>query len=122
VLILEGKCPKCFGNLAIGEEDMSLTCEDCGYHEVTKDKTAFAVAIEEAEEWGPKERRLVPSEFGKLLLEPYGGLAEYLRETLKEAMKGLEVDESDLKLLRERSLINEGEKTEEIKNTRKEVS
>jgi len=107
VLILEGKCPKCFGNLAIGEEDMSLTCEDCGYHEVTKDKTAFAVAIEEAEEWGPKERRLVPSEIGKLLLEPYGGLMDYLRETLKEGMRGLGLDDSEMSLLRRYKLIKE---------------
>jgi len=105
VLILEGKCPKCFGNLAIGEEDMSLTCEDCGYHEVTKDKTAFAVAIEEAEEWGPKERRLVPSEIGKLLLSVR--LGEYARETLEEAMKGLDLEPYDLTFLRKFKLIKE---------------
>lgn len=99
MLVLEGKCPKCFGNLILGEEEMSLTCEDCGYLEVTKDRKAFYAALEEAEEWGPKEKRLVPSGVGKLLLDPYSGLAEYLRMTLKEGMRGLELEEVEMRKL-----------------------
>lgn len=109
MLILEGKCPNCFGNLVLGEEDMSLTCEDCEYHENTKDKRTFAAALEEAEEWGPEDKRLVPSEVGKLLLEPYSGRTGYLRDTLEEAMKGLEMEDSDLELLKKYKLIEEEE-------------
>lgn len=35
MLILEGKCPICIGNLVLEESDLSLTCEDCGYKEIS---------------------------------------------------------------------------------------
>jgi len=107
MLVLEGQCPKCFGNLVLNEEDMSLICEDCGYHENTKDKKAFALALEEAEEWGPKDKRLLLSDIGKLVREPYGGLAVYLRETLEEAMRGLDLEDYETEELKKYHLIDE---------------
>lgn len=108
--ILPNKCPKCFGNLVLDEVEMSLSCEDCEYHEKTKDKIAFAAAKEEAEEWGPKGKRLIPSLVGKLILNPFGGLMVYLRETLEEGVKGLDLEKEDLELLRKYNLIMEGVK------------
>lgn len=118
MLILEGGCPKCFGNLVLNEKEMSLTCEDgCSYQEVTKDKRAFVAAMEEAEEWGPKEKRLGPSPVGNLLHQAYkaGNMVylRYLMETLDEAIKGLELEDYDLGALKRYRLIEEEEKCQE---------
>jgi len=108
MLILENRCPQCFGNLVFSENgSRTLVCEDCGATDKPFTQKEFNTLLLEAEEWGPKERRLVPSEIGKLLLEPYGGLMDYLRETLKEGMRGLGLDDSEMSLLRRYKLIKE---------------
>jgi DNA-directed RNA polymerase subunit RPC12/RpoP len=116
MLILKGACPKCKGNLILNRTEQSLTCEDCSYKEITKDKKAFIAALEETEEWGPKEKRLVPSAIGKLFLEPYSGLAEYLRETLQEGIKGLDLEEEEIKLLKKYKLLEDENGKEERRN------
>jgi len=105
MLILEGQCPKCKGNLILDKELMSLTCEECEYSEETKDKRVFAAALEGAEEWGSKENRLEPSEFGKLILNPR--LEEYARDTLEEAMRGFDLEPYDEEFLKKFKLIKE---------------
>lgn len=106
MLVLPGKCPECKGNLVLDELEMSLTCEDCHYHENTKDRKTFAAALDEAEEWGPKDQRQFPSEIGKLILS--SRLGDYARETLEEAMRGLELEAYDLDFLKKFKLIKEG--------------
>ena len=103
--VLEGKCPDCFGNLICIEESLSLECEDCSYKEETKDKKLLLVALDGAEEWGPKDKRQYPSRFGNLILDPFSASTVFLRDTLEEAIKGLDLEEGELEQLKKYNLI-----------------
>lgn len=106
MLILEGKCPNCYGNLILDPKEKSVTCEDCGVTEKTNKKSDVDDMLLEAVEYGPKENRYPPTRFGTLLLEPGGGLAEYLKDTLRKAMKGLDLDPEEIETLRAWRLID----------------
>jgi len=105
--LLVKMCPQCKGNLQILQEERALQCEDCGYREETKSLLDIRNALEEAEEWGSKENRYTPTPFGRMLIENRG-LVGYLRETLIEATKGLELEDHDLNLLKKWGLIENG--------------
>ena len=122
MLVLEGKCPNCYGNLVLNEEELSVTCEDCGHSENTKDRRLFAELALEAVEYGPKEKRLEPTPIGKLFLEPFNGLSQYLRETLEEAIRGLDIEEYDYEQLLKYGLVyDENKQAKETCNPRKKI-
>lgn len=107
--ILENACPSCHGHLVLDAENRTLTCEDCGMISSTKDKKLVLEVLEKAVEYGPKSKRLKLSPIGELLLHPDEALPIYLRETLEEAVKGLEMEAYDLDLLKKWNLLKEPE-------------
>lgn len=108
MLVIEKECPNCFGNLVLDVEERSVTCEDCDYTDMTKDKRTFALTCELAVEYGPKESRPELTELGNLILNN-ADLLIHLRDKLQEAIKGLDLEDHNLSQLRRWNLIEKKE-------------
>jgi len=116
MLVIEGKCPQCHGNLVLSEKDKMyiLACESCSYREETKDRQVYLTALAIANEWGPKEKRLTPTPAGKLIYaaQNNGGLLTgvgiYLGETLIEGVRGLVLEDYELEQLLKWGLVENG--------------
>lgn len=110
---LESECPECKGNMMIDESDTFAACEDCNHQEAIKNKTELAFLLASVVEYGPREKRLTPTRIGKLLLRPFDGLSVYLRDTLKEAVRGQDLEDYDLEQLKQFELLEEAKDEKE---------
>jgi len=92
MLLIEGKCPKCYGNLVLNEEARTVTCEDCGVEGSVKTATNLVKLLIHcgvsprksaspkemwimlktlADEWGPKEMRQKLTVAGEIITKAY---------------------------------------------------
>ena len=108
VEVLEGKCPRCKGNVLV--ERHRLACEDCDYEERVSTLKEYRMALNKADTWGPKEKRHRVSQAAELLI------THYKKEDIVEdeeayysylAQKGMLDDPKILSNLKERGFIIE---------------
>ena len=129
MLILEGKCPKCSGNLVLSQEGYTITCEDCGVTDKARKPTDLAklliycgvvprgsASLKElwiilktrATEWGPKELRRTLTPAGQIIVNSYEEGEEVRGEEVMQvvdASRGLVEDEGILGELRKGGFI-----------------
>lgn len=90
MLVIENKCPECYGHLVLDEETRTVKCEDCDtqskpeqlnavykllthfYPSIGMSKRKVWASIKSfAVEYGPPEKRQFPTEAGKYLLKAF---------------------------------------------------
>jgi len=111
MLVWEGKCPYCYGNLVLSDDRKSVECEDCKYKERIRTKAEFQYLLKELgvlKEWGPKELRQEPTIAGQILLNAHDEDAPPRGDEVLElvhARRGLIEDEGVLERLRKGGFI-----------------
>lgn len=105
--VIENSCPECKGNMVLTEEGNKafLQCEECAHNEVTSKKDIIQHARDVAVEYGPEENRKEATPLGKLFINEHAALSEYLRDTLRSAVRGVELEDYDIAMLQKWGFI-----------------
>lgn len=129
MLVLEGKCPKCYGNLILSEDSYTITCEDCGVTDRAKIpvdlarlllhcgvpppdhaslKQLWIILKTRANLWGPIDLRQTLTPAGQIIVTSYEEGEEVRGEEILqavEASKGLITDKEILRSLKDGGFI-----------------
>lgn len=129
MLVLEGKCPKCFGNLVLSEEEYKITCEDCGGAQKVDREIAIAILWQffqvtvgtkvplkdlwralkvKSVEYGPVKERKILTQAGLIIVKSYEDADVVRGEEVLDvvhASRGLVEDKDKLQELREGGFI-----------------
>jgi len=71
MLVIEDKCPQCYGNLILDDETRTAQCEECGYSERARTKREWLEAKNFAVEFGPREKRHLYTLAGEKLVQSF---------------------------------------------------